>query len=288
MSRYNMFLISVSLVLIISGCAMKRTDVYRGAGKNIPTTASETLCLKAEKLFNQAKDKASLEASIAAFEAVLKENPGEYRALVLLSNQYILYGTTYAGKRSEKREYFQKAMTYAELAMYTNPSYRQRIDSGTAPWDAADVLGKREAEAMLFWATALQYDFKECMFLPEKILNVKWLKRCLIFLDRAEEVAPDFGGGTVAFGKVICYYALPKRMGGSKEKGDEYMQKAVSMGDGWLFPRWARGKYYYVIKDEPEKSRQDLKWVSTRDISLYKDPYPWRVHFQQDALSLLN
>jgi hypothetical protein len=113
------------------------------------------------------------------------------------------------------------------------------------------------------------------------------MQKGLSYLNRIEKIDPEFGGGGVQFCKVICYYALPEFKGGSPKKGDDYMRKAVAKDTHWLLPRWARGKYYYVIKNEPEKSHRDLQWVAKQDLSMYRDPYPWRVHFQKDAQELL-
>jgi hypothetical protein len=268
-------------------CSLKLQPFWQEAAQNRPTTDSQRRLNEAKVLFANAGDSNSLKISIAAFESVLNENPGDYDALALLSTQYTLLGTAYTENRGDKSKLFRKAMKYAELAMYTNLAFKNKVADGTAPWDAADALGVKELSAMYFWVIALQYEFKEVMSLPEKIVNVGWLQKALAFLNRIEKIDPEFGGGGVEFCKVICYYALPESKGGSPKKGDEYMRKAVTKGSHWLLPIWARGKYYYVIKNEPEKCRLDLQWVAKQDLSKFQDPYPWRVHFQRDAQELL-
>ena len=215
-------------MIAIVSCSLKLQPVWQEAAQNKPTKESLRRLDEARVLFDRADSADSLRISIAAFESVLEENPGDYEALALLSTQYILLGSAYTRNKRDKSALFQKAMKYAELAMHTNMAFKNRVAEGTAPWDAAEELGARELSAMYFWVIALQYEFKEVMFLPEKIVNVDW-----------------------------------------------------------LLPRWARGKYYYVIKKEPEKSRRDLQWVIDQDLSKYQDPYPWRVHFQNDARELL-
>jgi hypothetical protein len=268
-------------------CSLKLQPVWQEAAPNRPTTDSLKRLREAKVLFAKAGDANSLKISIAAFESVLEENPGDSEALTLLSSQYILLGTAYTENRRDKSELFQKAMKYAELAMYNSLAFKNKVANGTLPWDATDLLGVKEMRAMYFWVIALQYEFKEVMSLPEKIANVGWLQKGLVLLNRIEEIDPEFGGGGVEFCKVICYYALPEFKGGSPKKGDEYMRKAVAKGTHWLLPLWARGKYYYVIKNEPEKSYRDLQWVARQELSKYQDPYPWKVHFQNDAQELL-
>lgn len=287
MNRFTLLVTALLIANSLTGCALKFEPVWHQAADNKPTTTSKGLSVQARLLFSQADDANSLNSSIAAFESVLEENPGDYETLSLLSTQFILLGAAYTQGKSNKSQLFQKAMKYSELAMHTNLEFRNLVANGTAIWDAADALGKKESSAMLFWVTALQYQFKEGMSLPGKIANVGLLQKGLVFLNRIEKVDPDFGGGAVEFGKVICYYALPKTKGGSKNKGDAYMKKAVAKYSNWLLPRWARGKYYYVIKGEAENSRQDLEWVAKQDLSQYQDPYPWRVYFQENSRELL-
>lgn len=275
------------LGLLLSGCSLSWQAQWGTSHPPAAAAAVQPLMALATTSFNAAGDAAAVDAALAAYERVLAADPGNYRALVDASTLSILRGTAYTSNSSRKSDYFYKAMRYAELAMYTNPAFRARADAGAVPWEAADTLGAAEAEAMFFWVTALQYEFKEGMSLPSKIINIVWLQRSLVFLDRIEAVAPDFGGGAVEFAKVICYVALPESRGGSKEKGEYYMQKAVANGDGWLMPRWARGKYYFPILGDGKQSKQDLAWVAAQPFDQYKDVYPWRVHFQGDAREII-
>ena len=287
MYKFDVLVINLLFVIFLMSCSLKLQPVWQEAASDKPTIESIKKLKEAKELFLKSGDAYTLKISIIAFESVLNENPGDYEALSLLSTQYILFGTAYTENIHEKSALFQKAMKFAELAMYSNLEFKNRVASGLAPWDATDALGERELSAMYFWVIALQYEFKEVMSLPEKIANVRWLQKALVILNQIEEIDPDFGGGGVEFCKVICYYALPEYKGGSKKKGDEYMRKAVAKRNDWLLPLWARGKYYYVIKNEPEKSSRDLQWVSTQDLTKFQDPYPWRVHFQKDAQELL-
>lgn len=274
------------LLVLTGGCAMQREAVWKQAVPDRSIGGSDALFAAARDCFATAAGAAAVDACIARHEAVLKDHPGDYQARVNAATLYILKGTAYTAASSGKSEAFQRAMTYAELAMYTNPAFRARVDAGQQPWEAADTLGAAEAEAMFFWVTALQYEFKEGMSLPSKVVNVGWMQHALVFLDRIESVAPGFGGGGVEVGKVICYLVLPESRGGSQAKGDEYMQKALSKGENWLLPRWARGKYYFPVKGKREAAAADLAWVASQNPAAYHDPYPWRVHFQENALQL--
>jgi hypothetical protein len=281
------FTLCLIYLSLLSGCAMQRKPVWQQAGPNRSTERTESLFAAALDSFATAADAAAVDRCLALHQAVLKDNPGHFQAQVNVANLYILKGTAFTSSSSAKSDAFRQAMTCAELAMYTNPNFKVQVDAGRQPWEAAGALGAAEAEAMFLWVTALQYEFKEGMSLPTKIVNLGWLPRTLVFLDRIEAVAPEFGGGGVEVAKMISYYVLPGSRGGSKAKADAYMQKAIAKGNGWLLPRWARGKYYLPAKGQKQAAAADLAWVAAQDPKAYRDPYPWRVHFQTDARQLL-
>lgn len=285
--QFCRFLICFSLSLI-AGCAMSWKSAVYQAQDDFPTTDSHQKRVRANSLYDQVNDLSSLVAAVEAYQDVLKINPGDYKALVQLSNLHILMGTAYRRSRADKSLQFKKAMHYAELAMYTNASFKARVRQGVKPWQAADLLGKEETEAMFFWVTALHYEFKESMNLAEKIRNVQWLGKGLVFLDRIEEADPEFGGGAVEFAKFITYYVLPKSKGGSKAKGEAYLHRAVAKSKRRLMPRWGRAKYYYERTGNESAAQEDMQWVVSREPQMVDDPYPWRVYFQKDAAAYLN
>ena len=281
----------ISTITILALCAFVTTGCLSKSWKpqwNLaqpakPSADAEKLLETARAKFDSAGDVMKLFESMDAYRAVIKADPGNTEALAFLGNQYILLGTAYTGDRGLKKKYFRQAMTYSELAMYTNPAFKKEVDAGKKPWEAAHTLTKKEVQAMLFWVTALQYEFKEGMLLPAKFVNIGWMHHCIAFLDQIKKVDPEFGNGAVEFAYTICYCALPSFKGGDKKKGMAFMEEAVKKSEGFLLPRWGRGKYYHQVTGEKEVSRNDLRWLLKQRLEDYQDPYPWRVHFLQDA-----
>ena len=233
--------------------------------------------------FNTVESKEALLDSIESFKDILEMDPGNREALTYLCNQYILLGTAYTSERSLKYHYYGQAMASCELAMYTNSEFRNEVANGSKPWEAVHTLQKKDAPAMLFWVTALQYEFKEAMRLPSKVVNIRWMQHALIFLDRIKEVAPDYGNGAVELAYTVCYCVLPRFYGGDKQKCYGYMNKAVEKSEGYLLGRWGRGRFFHQVTGDVEAAREDLRWVVEQDPSKYKDAYPWKEHFQEDA-----
>lgn len=283
----TLVVLSLVIGLLMSGCALRWESAINASQPDTPTPDSAQLLSHARSLYDRADDEASLNASIEAYRAVLASNPGDYEALVQLSNQYILQGAAHTTSSRKKTEYYMKAMHYAELAMYTDTDFKTSVQKGRLPWEAVSQLDKKHTEAMFFWVTAMQYEFKEGMGIAAKIRNIDWMKKGLVFLKRIEETNPEFGDGAVEFAMAISYYVIPESIGGSKKIGEAYMQKAVDRGSNRLLPRWGRGKYYYPIRGNLAKSREDLEWVANRPLSDAVDPHPWKVYFKNDAKKLL-
>lgn len=287
MHYVSKYLLLLLITFILGGCAKQWEPVWQQPVSLESQGSVEQLLQQASEKFEQADNGEKLSSSIRAYQLVLAADSDNYEALQRLSTQYILLGTAYTDKKAEKAEHFKQALAYAEWAMYTNPNFRKRIEQGEKPWQAVDVLTANESEAMLFWVKAIQYEFKEVMSLYGKVINLERLNHALTMINHIEKVDPQFDGGAVAFSKAICYYALPSFKGGDKEKGDKAMQQAVANNDNWLLPRWALGKYYYPIHGDKLKAQEELAWVASRDLSQFKDPMPWRVHFRDNAQQLL-
>jgi hypothetical protein len=236
---------------------------------------------------NRAVDHEGLKRAMAAQESVLQVAPYEYRALVALSNQSILLGAAFDQTTAERSDSFRRAMRLAERAMYTNPQFRRLVDAGVPPWEASAALGQREMEAMMFWSTAVLYQFKDVMGWPAKIANVRWIKRIGPFLMRMQELDPDWGGGAIQFSLSLYYGILPGFMGGDTARSDALLDEAVRYGAPWMLSRWGRAKYFQVRDGNRDGFRSDCEWVIARDPAASGEAFYWRVYFRRDARQML-
>ncbi len=276
------------VAVCLCGCATKRWQLDLPEQQpSAGTKQSNADVRQARALFEQADTEDRLRESILAYQTLVESDPGNCQALSLLGNQYILLGTAYTKGKRDKQQCFETALRYCEQAMCTNAGFREALLSGSKPWEAAGLLTTEEADAMLFWATAVQYQIKEVMSLPEKILNERWLVHSLTFLDRVEEVAPRHGGGACEVGKMICYTVLPEFRGGDPELAADYMQRSVDNYPEWILGRWARGKFYHEIHGNREEQIEDLRLVANASAATTRDSYPWLLYFQQDARNAL-
>lgn len=285
----NRVLVVLISLCLLAGCGKKNwQSPWHEAGQATSSAQVERLYAEARAKLDQAADRNSIIASMDSMQRVLAADPAHKEALAYLGNLHILLGTAYTDDVEEKITHFRTAMKYCELSMYVNPQFRAAVGDGKEPWEASQTLQTEDAPAMLFWVTALQYEFKEGMTLPAKIINVGWLRHGITFLDRVAQVAPEFGNGAVEFAYSICYLALPSLFGGDTDLGKNYLEKSIARGKGYLLPTWGKGKYFHQVTGDLKSAREDLRWVASQKPEEFKDLYPWRMHFITDAKEQLD
>jgi hypothetical protein len=259
---------------------------------DLPAASTQAIASKrideADRLGLRADSRISINTAVAAYQAVLDADPGNYQAFVNLAQLHLLLGDGYATSITEKKAFFQKAMVYAEGAMFTNPSFRQCIQQGEPTWEACRVLGAREMEAMLFWVNAVFYSYKEGQSVFGQVINFRWVQRARHVMDHMTSIDPDWGGGVLHFTWGVYYLSIPESIGGDRKKSFEFFDKAIEVGPDRLLNRWGRAKYYHVKMHNPRGFREDLEWVLAQDVGRSPGNAAWNAYFMRDARQLLD
>lgn len=274
------------LSLILAGCFNWKSDFSPRVVKS-PVAESEVLFNTAKMLADKADDADKLKDAITAFEKVVEADPNHYDALTYLSTYYLLLGDGYTKKRSEKVNYFRKALGYSERAMYTNQAFKELIDGGAKVWEAVDSLTINEMDAMLFWTTAVFYYYKEGLGAFGQMINYPWVKRAKHVMEIMTKLDPAWGGGGIYFTWGIYYLSIPVGIGGNRKLSAEYFEKAIEAGPDWLLNRWGRAKYFHVKMRNPDQFKEDLQWVISQDIEKAGGPLAWKFYFVNDAKFML-
>ena len=249
---------------------------------------ADALLASAERLAREADERTEVENLIDIYDSVLEIDPGNRAALVNLARYHVLLGTGYSADIEQKKRHFRAAIAYSERLMYLNETFRQKVASGDAAWEASEFLTADDADGMGWWSTAVFYYFKECVPDAYKMFNAKWINRSKIFLDRIDVVAPDWQRGANYFNLGIYYLAVPEEFGGDRVKSQEYFEKALAAAPGRLLVPWGRAKYYYYSLRDREGFESDLEWVVAQDPhAATGDGFPWNVYFQTEARALL-
>lgn len=249
--------------------------------------APEAVVALARAASQRAVDAEGLRTAMAAYETVLARDARSYPALVTLADHSILMAAAYTADRGDKRDLYDRAMRLAERAMYTNPEFKRLADSGARPWEACGVLTEREMDAMMVWMTALLYEFKECMSVPARVANVRWMTYLDPMLDRMEQLDRSWEGGAVPFTRAFYQFVLPRSLGGDRASAVRSFAEAEELGPDRLVNRWGRAKYFHVVNQDREAFIDDLEWVATRDPQEFADAPAWKAYVQRDAKRLL-
>jgi tetratricopeptide (TPR) repeat protein len=273
-------------LLFLQGCMTYQSD-WGAVRADHPERDVTRLLELANAKADKADTRVGVEESIQAYEEVLNDDPLNYPALSSLAHLYLLLGDTEGNGIRQKKEFYVKAIRYAEHAMYTNQDFRKRIDKGEQIWDAVSVLTEREMEPMLFWTTGIFYYYKDCLGAAGQVINFHWIRRAKSVLQRMSAVDPDYAGGAVHFSWALYYLSIPESVGGDREKSKELFAHAVETGPNRLLNRWGRAKYFHTKMKNRDEFIADLRWVLAQDIRKAEGHYAWNSFYKRDAERML-
>jgi len=282
-SKAVIFVVTTAL---LTGCMSWQPD-WPSSDPAALTPDVSALLHTADQLAAVADSRENLQAAMEAYGRVLDQDPHHVRALTDLANQTILMGAAHTDGRQEKNAHYRAAMRLCERAMYTNPDFKALSDQGLAPWEAGQVLVEADMPAMMFWATAVLYIFKEVLTFPEQVVNLSWVEYTGPFLERMEAIDPEWGGGAIQFTQSLYYGILPGFKGGDTDRSQQYLEVAVAFGSPWMLSRWGRAKYFQVRDENRQGFETDLRWVLQQDVAATGEAYCWRAYFHQDARAAL-
>jgi len=238
----------------------------------------------------QADTKEKLQGLLATYERVLEREPANYEALWSLGRYNVVMVLGYTESPSEKTHHNLAAMDYCEQAMKTHPEFKALTAGGGSErvGDACRVLSKREIAPLYYWFGATGSYWKECLPFSKRMSNLalaRGLKKVMI---RMLEIDPTWAGGHPYYAWGFYHLNIPRILGGSVKKAEEFMNKAVEAGPKWLYARWGRAKYLYTRKKDKKAFLEDMEWVIAQDPRKMDSPYPANVHFQGDAKAMLS
>jgi hypothetical protein len=177
---------------LLTGCVSWETTYPTATPTLTGDTGPEAALDEAERLANDAGNRALLEEAISAYEAIVEKRPANFRALSQLGQLTILLGAAYTEDAAEKGRLYKLAGDYNAAALYTNPEFRRLVDGGATLADATRVLGEREMNPMGFWCQSVFYFFKERLGTLGRIRNFAWIQEAQRVLTRMEEIDPDW------------------------------------------------------------------------------------------------
>ncbi len=264
---------------------------WKPGWENVPESNTQKnplkLLEKAAELEKSADSKTEVQELIDIYKEAIEIAPLNKFAMWKAGNYNILMGAAYANNKREKKKYYMQAVEYCERAMYLNPEFKKQVDAGIPLWEACNVLGEDEVNAMGYLNIAIFYYFKEGLTAISKKFNTKLLIHNEFVMNRIDKIDPDWAGGGNYFSRGIYYISISEKHGGSKEKALEYFTKAIEVGPEYMVNRWGRAKYLYALTGNKKGYIEDLNWVLGQNPPDRGNPYPWNAYFIRQADEML-
>lgn len=281
------YLALLSLIIILESCVSFKP----GFNKFNEKTSTENI----EELFQEAYEIESTAASadevlqlIDAYKKVEQADPNNYLALWKIGNYNMLMGAAHTEKIKDKKDYYKKAIKYCEKAMSTNETFSIELKKVKDITEAFDKLSINEIDAMGYWYTARFYYFKECLKPIGRIINTKIVIQNNTMIERIDELDANWAGGGNYFSRALYYIAVPEKFGGSKQRANDELIKAIEVGPNYIVNRWGRAKYFYNLTGNKDAYKSDLEWVISQNPSTAGNTYPWNIYMQEDAQKMLD
>lgn len=248
------------------------------------------LLSEANEQIMRADNKEKLMRLLETYERVLEIDPSNYEALWSLGRYNVVMVLGYTESRGEKGKHNLAAIHYCEQAMKTHPEFNALCAGGGSEsvGDACRVLSKREIAPLYYWWAAMGSYWSECLSFWKRTRSMYLARGIKKVMVRMLEIDPEWAGGHPYYAWGFYYTNIPRIMGGSLKKAEEFIDKAVEAGPKWLYARWGRAKYLYTRKKDKEAFREDMEWVIAQDPRKMDSPYPANAYFQRDARDMLS
>lgn len=238
---------------------------------------------QAAKLEKNADTGEKVEKLIKLYEAVLVIKPANRTALESLARNCFLMAYGYGRDEDEKAHYYIKSIQYSEQVLYLNRNFKAKVDNGTNPWEALDVLTRDDMYALISWYLSAGSYWKECFNVVERVLNVIWVERFKKVITRMMEIDPTYLHGMPYYIWASFYSNAPSFAGGDLQKADVMFKKAIDVGPMMLNYRRTRASLLYTKTGNREAFVRDMEWVLSQDPHKAPLGYPLNVFIQREA-----
>ncbi|MCC7442887.1 MAG: hypothetical protein IT285_14735 [Bdellovibrionales bacterium] len=255
--------LAVSLIIsaFLSGCATVRQPGWESAGDETLKLSPEEqskLMAEAREAWAQRSDESSLMNALENLERLALANPSNYEVLALLCRGNYLVADGHKKDLEEKRRYWERAVTWGERAMATNPEFRKRVVQGGEPMEnALGALKKAQIDAIYWTATSLGKWAKDSGI----ALKLTYKNRITKMIQRVEQLDPNFFYGAVYRYWGVYYAEAPYFAGGSMDRAKENFAKTFKLANNYFGSHVLYAESYLSRKGDKAGFRQELELV---------------------------
>ncbi len=205
----------------------------------------------AEALYEESDLKVAeqaLSSNLKLLEGLLKSDPQNKELLLLLAQGWSGYALGFAEDENPQRakRFYLRARDYALRVLNQKEGFENARKQGLADLERfLKKYGKKDVPA-LFWSGFAWAGFANLSLNdPEAILALPEIQR---YMQRVEELQPDFFYGAVYLFQGSMYGMKPRIMGGDPQKAGAYFEKNFKLNDEAFLLAYVYAAKFYAAK----------------------------------------
>jgi tetratricopeptide (TPR) repeat protein len=257
MSQALSLFLSLSLFLLI-GCATREAGWEKKTEKlSFSSSELELLRTEAFRLWEGRVEQDRLEEALSKFELIHSANPEDLNALIFLTRGNYFLADSHISNPDLKLRTYEKAASYGEKAMATNPEFKKRMNQGDKVEDALNLLTQKEVPA-IYWTAASLGKWAKASGIAAAL---KYKTRIKAMIGRVEQLEPNYFYGAVPRYWGGYYAVAPSFAGGDLKKSYENFNKSLSMSPGYLGTKVLMADVYWTKKGNKKEFEKTLRSV---------------------------
>jgi tetratricopeptide (TPR) repeat protein len=256
MSALNFFL-SLSLLLFV-GCASRES----GWNKKTDTVAlssqeQKALRSQAMNLWKQRVQQENLEEALSKFEMIHASNPNDLETLIYLTRGYYFLADSHYENMDQKKKTYEKAASFGEKAMATNPAFKEKVSKGKSIEESLDTLTKQEVPA-IYWTAASLGKWAKASGIAAAL---KYKTRIKAMIEQVEKLDPVYFYGAAPRYWGGFFAVAPSFAGGDMNKSKANFEKSLKIAPEYLGTKVLMAEVYYTKMGDKVRFKQELESV---------------------------
>lgn len=212
---------------------------------------------EAMTLWKQRADQESLKRALVLFKDLHLADPTNPDILVYLTRGYYLLADAHLVKREEKIKTFEKAISYGEMGMALNPTFKAEVKKHENVEKALPFITKAEAPITYWTAAALGKWSK----LRKMSVALKYRSQVKAMIKKVEELEPDYFHGAVPRYWGAFYAIMPKISGGNLSTSKENFMKSIASVPEYLGTKVLMAEVYWTKRGKKKEFTKILEEV---------------------------
>jgi tetratricopeptide (TPR) repeat protein len=228
-------------------------------------------------------NKANVEAAVASFEKAHAAAPGDLDVMEYLIRSNFMLGEYFETDAAKKEAFYDKAITWGDKALLSNPEYKKLMDAKKKPEEALSTLTKREVPVAMWRAISLGKRSK----LRGAMQSLKFKDEIKGMVGRVGELEPTYYFGGVPRYWGGFYAVAPWIAGGDMKKSKKNFEESLQMAPEYLGTKVLRAEVYWTKEKDKVGFKKDLEEVLASKLDAHKDIGPENALEKKKAAELL-